>query len=387
MNASTVPISAQVLAWAREEAGFTQVELAERVQLDAARVEDWENAKSSPTKGQFSKLVKVLKRPSALFFLPEPPTDAGMPTSFRRAQGSANRKLSPKETHQIRWARRLQELTAWVLQDTGAPRVELNRYQTNQNPTKAAIRERSNSSISTPDQLAWQNPSVAFREWRGHLEEQGVLVMQLSMGKNNIRGFGAWNDYAPMVAVNTAYHPTARIFTLFHEVAHLLTRTDAACQDFVTPTEEDQSVERWCERYAATFLLPKEAVEKVAATKYGVTHASPTADADTARYLANRFSVSARAMAIRLQEIGLAVPALYSTVVSELAARDWNDTSGGGGGESACQKRIRALGTPLSATLFTALDRGRITTRDLADHLALNTGQLDDLKVLLNESR
>jgi len=53
--------------------------------------------------------------------------------------------------------------------------------------------------------------------WRGVLEARGVLVLQLSIGKGNVRGFSAWDDHAPIVAVNTSYHPTARIFTLFHE--------------------------------------------------------------------------------------------------------------------------------------------------------------------------
>ena len=386
MEARTVPITAQVLAWAREEAGLTQVELAEQAKLEVKWVRAWENAESSPTRGQFSTLVKCLKRPSALFFLPEPPVEAGMPTSFRSAQALGDHRLGPEETRQIRWARRLQELAAWVFHDANSSPVRLGRYRPNQDPIKVASVERSKSGISGADQLAWSSPSEAFRAWRSQLESQGILVMQLSMGKNNIRGFGAWNDYAPLVAVNTAYHPTARIFTLFHEVAHLLTRTDAACQNFVLPAQKDQPVERWCERFAASYLLPEEDIKRIAAEKYGVTAASRTSDPDTARLIANRFSVSTRATAIQLQEIGIAEPTLYSAVVSQLAVRDWNDASGGGGGgQPAPEKRIGQFGTRLPGALLAATGRGRLTTRDLADHLALNTGQLDDLKGLLNE--
>ncbi len=386
MEARTVPITAQVLAWAREEAGLTQVELAERAKLEVKWVRAWENAESRPTKGQFSKLVAALNRPSALFFLPEPPVEAGMPTTFRSAQALGDHRLGPEETRQIRWARRLQELTSWVLRDANSSPVRLGRHRPNQDPITVASAERSRSGVSSADQLAWSSPSEAFRVWRGRLESQGILVMQLSMGKNNIRGFGAWNDYAPLVVVNTAYHPTARIFTLFHEVAHLLTRTDTACQNFVLPAQDDQPVERWCERFAAAYLLPGEDIKRIAADKYGVTTTSRTADPDIARLIANRFSVSTRAAAIRLQEIGIAEPTLYSAVVSQLAARDWNDASGGGGGgQPAPEKRISQFGTRLPSALLAAAGRGRLTTRDLADHLALNTGQLNDLKGLLNE--
>ena len=387
MADKTVPITAQVLAWTREEAGLTQVELAERAKLAVEWIRAWEAAESRPTKGQFSELVRVLKRPSALFFLPEPPVEAGMPTALRSAPALGNRKLGPEEARQIRRARRLQEVTSWVLRDEGSADVRLRRYRPSQDPVEIGVVERSQSGISAAEQFAWTSPSEAFRSWRDHLENQGILVMQLTMGKNNIRGFGAWDDHAPLVAVNTAYHPTARIFTLFHEVAHLLTRTDAACQSFVIPGQQDGSVERWCERFAAAFLLPEDSLKTVAG-KYGVTVASPTDCPDTARLIANRFSVSTRATAIRLQEVGLAEPSLYSAVAAHLAARDWNDSSGGGGrGQPASEKRVTQFGARLPSTLFAAADRGRLTTRDLADYLQLKTGQLDDLKGLLDEPR
>lgn len=387
MAGNTVPITAQVLAWAREEAGLTQIELADRAKLDVDGLKAWEAAESHPTKGQFSRLVGALKRPSALFFLPEPPIQAGMPTSLRSAPALGNHKLGPEEARQIRWARRLQELTSWVLKDGGSPEVQLGRYRPSQDPVGVAAVERSQSGISTEEQLAWTSVSEAFRAWRGHLEDQGILVLQLTMGKDSIRGFGAWDDYAPLVAVNTAYHPTARIFTLFHEVAHLLTRTDAACQSFVVPGQQEGSIERWCERYAAAYLLPEDSLKMVAG-KYGVTTSIRTADPETARLIANRFSVSTRATATRLQEVGLAEPTLYSAVASQLSGRDWNKSGGGrGGGQPAHEKRIGQLGTRLPSALLSAANRGRLTTRDLADYLQLKTGQLEDLKGLLNEPR
>ncbi|MCY4163579.1 MAG: XRE family transcriptional regulator [bacterium] len=387
MVAKTVPITGKVLAWAREEAGLTQSELAEHAKLGLDGLRAWEAAESYPTKGQFSKLLNVLKRPSALFFLPEPPVHAAMPTSLRSAPSLGEHKLGPKEVKEIRWARRLQELAVWVLRDQVAPKVHLAQYRPSQDAAEIAFLERSKSGISPDEQLAWKSDSEAFRAWREYLEEMGILVMQLTMGKNNIRGFGAWDDYAPLVVVNTAYHPTARIFTLFHEVAHLLTRTNAACQSFVVPGQQEQSTERWCERFAAAYLLPEAALKDVAG-KHGVSINMRTANPDTARRIANRFSVSTRAVAIRLQEVGLAEPTLYPSVVAQLSSRDWNDSAGGGGGDQPTpKKRITQLGTRLPNVLIAAADQGGLTTRDLADHFSLTTGQVEDLKGLLDEYR
>ena len=135
------------------------------------------------------------------------------------------------------------------------------------------------------------------------------------LGKEGIRGFSAWDD----VAVNTAYHPTARVFTLFHEVGHLLRRDDAACLRFMRPGDAEAGIERWCERFSANLLMPREALAEVAG-RYGVTPVAPVPDVRTARLISQRFHVSTRAGSLRLQELGLAPQGFYGRVESELAA-------------------------------------------------------------------
>lgn len=386
MARTTVPISGAVLGWARLEAGLTEDELAARTKVTTDVVEAWEANTAKPTRGQFTQLVKALKRPSALFFLPTPPTNAGMPTALRRAPALGTHQLGIEEARQIRWARRLQEAAAWALEDEGAPEVDIAKISMSTDPGAAANETRSRSAITIEEQLAWGSASEAFRSWRSYLEDLDVLVLQLSMGKGNIRGFSAWDNHAPLVAVNTSYHPTARTYTLLHEFAHLITRTDAACQSFVLPGAHDASAERWCEQFAASFLLPTAGLRSVAA-KYEITSVTPTGDPDKARLIGNRFSVSARATAIRLENLGLGVKGLYAAVAKQMSHLDWADSTsgGGGGGQPASQRRLGQLGSRIPATLIAAAARGKMNTRDLADHLHLKTGQLEDLKGLLLE--
>ena len=82
-----------------------------------------------------------------------------MPTSLRSAPALGNHKLGPEEARQIRWARRLQELTSWVLRDQGSPEVHLSQYRPSQDPVGIAAFERSQSGISTAEQFAWENAS------------------------------------------------------------------------------------------------------------------------------------------------------------------------------------------------------------------------------------
>lgn len=376
-----VPLNGDVLAWAREESGLSRDELASKVKVGEADIASWEDGETLPTKGQFTRLVNALKRPSALFFLPNRPTRGAVPTSFRRAPGLGNHQLNASEVRQIRWARRLQDLVSWVLRDRENDEISLRKFQTERPPDEAASYFRSLVNIPPAEQLEWDNPREGFRAWRAALEEFGIIVLQLSLGKEGIRGFSAWDKYAPLVAVNTAYHPTARIFTLFHEVGHLLTRTDAACLRFILPSDPELGAERWCERFSADFLMPEEALRQVAA-RFGLDgRTSP--DFETARRLARRLKVSTRALSLRLQELGLAPAWFYASVERQLADLDWNPRGGGGGGQPRPEKRLGQLGTRIPEVLLQAGYTGRLNRLDLADYLNLTTGQVEELGSLV----
>ena len=382
MGAKTVPISGSVLAWARQESGLTKSDLAERVKVSVEDLAAWEADQAQPTKGQFSRLWQTLRRPSAVFFLPGVPAEEALPAALRKAPSLGDRELGPAEVNEIRRARRLQEALAWVLADDERDPVSFPQVGIQDDVTEVAADERRRSGITTRQQLSWNSAAEGFREWRRLLESYGVVVVQLKMGKGNIRGFSVWDDFAPLVAVNSAYAPTARTFTLFHEYGHLLTRSNAACADFVAPARSGLAEERWCERFSAAFLLPEDGLRE-AALRHGVSSDARASDPLTALRMANQFGVSTRAMAIRLQELGLADKTLYAAVDAQFRSKDWNPTSGGGRGMTAAQQRIGQLGSRLPSELIDAAERGRMTTRDLADYLQLKTGQLDDLKALL----
>ncbi len=390
MPTKKVPITGSVLAWAREEGGYSREMLAAKLaklKVDSETIAAWEGGSDQPTQGQFTLLWQTLKRPSALFFLPEPPANAEIPIKLRNTPGSNSSQLTPEEILPIRRASRLQDITSWILQDKSSPPVSLRQYALTDDPYVSGEEERSLSGISVEEQLGWRkefrsSESKYFSKWRELLESYGILVFSLAMGQKSVRGFGIWDDYAPVAAVNTAYHPTARIFTLFHEFAHLLTRSSAACQDFVTPKSQSPHVERWCEHFAAAFLIPSNPLISLAREK-GITHSTPTSDPEIARSLGKQFGVSTRAMALRLQELNLASDNLYSNLVKKFANHDWNQKGGGGAGQRAPEKRLKEYGKRVTSTLLSARTTGRLNERDLTDYLRLDTENIAELRSLV----
>lgn len=351
--------------------------LAAEIDVSARQVEGWEVESGAPSRGQFSKLAEVLRRPSAVFLLPSAPEGSSISPSLRSAPGLGGEPLRSEDLGAIRRAQRHQSILSWYIRDRGSPPIDLPTYQPEADAATAGENARLISEMGVEDQLEWTTDGQAFRAWCATLEWRGVFVQQASLGREGVRGFSLWDDYAPLIVVNSAYHSTARSYSLMHEYGHMLSRTVAACKDFVGSVEEDRSTERWCERFAASFLIPEQALTEVAASR-GITARRPASEPTVVRRLASRFRVSGRAMAIRLTDLGLGTRDLYSKFAAWPKRRDWNE-GGGGDGETRIEKRRRELGDATVHTILEALEAGRLNLRDATDYLSLSPNEVDEL--------
>ena len=368
-RATFIPITGSVLRWAMNESGRSDSEFAQKVGADPGTVQAWIDGKAQPTKTQFNKIVSTLRRPSAAFFLPEPPQHLNLPPPLRQSVGARNRALNAQELREIRWARRLQHLVAHLREEDGTGVPQLPRFTPADAPSRAARSLRNRLDVPLARQTQWPTPSAAFSGWREAVEDTGVLVLLLQLGPDAIRGFALWNDAVPLVAVNTTFIPQARAFTLFHEIGHLLLRQDAASDEHIGRSmrlTSSYGVERWCESTAAAVLLPASAVRADVPTETSSEEAY-----QAARRLARRFKVSVRAAAIRLMELDLAPRDLYDLVVSQSSQLDRPRSRGGGGGRSAAQTRIAQVGRAAARRIVQAVDANRISERDARDILRL----------------
>jgi hypothetical protein len=87
MPHESVPINGVVLAWAMAQAGVDDSELAEWCKTESEVVVAWRLGETQPGKTQFRRIVARLRRPSAIYFLPEPPEDDPVIAAFRQAPG------------------------------------------------------------------------------------------------------------------------------------------------------------------------------------------------------------------------------------------------------------------------------------------------------------
>lgn len=314
MAAQLSPVTPDVLRWAIDEDGRSVPELAEALSVDVDTVDGWARGDATPTRGQVSRLASVLHRPRALFFLPRPPTRATLPANFRHPPGD-DRPVSVSARRRVRQTRRVQHAVSWARRDE--PFISMPSGGLNLKAGAAAAIARDWLGVTDAEQEMWRDDREALRSWRRTLEDSGILVFILQIGSDDVRGFSAWDDRAPLIVANSSrVSPAARNFTLMHELGHLYLRQDAACieLDYVSSNDLD-AVERWCEQFAAAVLMPEEPFRAFMARR------SYLPGIEDVRAAASRFRVSHRAAALHMIDLGYASPKLYGEVLKVFQPR------------------------------------------------------------------
>ncbi len=378
-----VPVTPAVVAWAVQRSGFSLQEIAEATGASPSNVRGWLAGREHPTVTQARKLAHKLKRPLAFLLWPEPPEDSTPEVAFRAPLASEVRDLNPVERRYIRQAHRLQRTVAWLRDELGEPASKLPRVDIQSDPSEVADRIRALVGVSIDEQFEWSSDAVAMREWRSRLEGMGLLVFLLSLGRDSCRGMTIAENTTPVVIVNTAINHAARIFTLFHELGHVLTNTTSACAPnrhrFDRRSEPN---ERWCEKFAAAVLMPWPNVDAFLADR-GV-HGRVT-DLSTVGRLARRFRVSLQAATLRLINNRRAQWTLWDAI-----PRDANAKSGRGGQPDEPRTtpviRLGEFGRAAAEIFVRGLDADLIERSQAASYLRIGDDALSEIQRRINEA-
>ncbi len=104
-----------------------------------------------------------------------------------------------------------------------------------------------------------------MKQWRDALYRVGIFVFKDAFREESFSGFSLYDDVFPIIYVNNSPAKTRQIFTLFHELAHLLFHTsgiDPLDDQYIERLpDRPQHIEVLCNRFAAQFLVPEKAFE------------------------------------------------------------------------------------------------------------------------------
>lgn len=325
-----LPVSPGVLAWARETMGYSLDEAAVKLKVAPELLAHWEAALSRPPMSKAKKMAKLYRRPLIALMLPAPPEEPAGPPDFRTLPGSSPsaRAFSPDLRLAIRQAHLRQEVAMELAEELGyAATVSLPKLTQERTPEQAAKAIRAKLGVPLEQQRLWRDHYAAYKAWRAAVEAHNILVCQFSsVALDEARAFSVAGPRYPVIALNAKDHPYARMFSLFHELGHVLLGGGGLC---AWRREDAQQTERWCNRFAAEILVPGEALQALVAER-GLPK-SVTWEASEIGLLARGFAVSNSMMAIRLQEEDLADRAELAPLIAAWSAAGSSTPASGGG--------------------------------------------------------
>ena len=385
-------ITPALISWARETAGFSLAEAAERLKISDEQLASWESPdhEASPSIPQLRKLATLFKRPLAVFYLPEPPTKFEVMRDLRRLPGAGIRHFSSALQLEIRTAAERRELALDLATDLDQeiPKFTLTA-DIGEDPEVVGGRIRAALGVTDELQANWRDADgrTGFNAWRSRIESTGTLVFQTTtFPTEEASGFAISADVSPVISVNRSDALTRRTFSMLHEFAHLMVRVSGV-SDLETDERrppEDQSIEVFCNQVAAAALIPKESLQAQPGVAEQGMRSEKWSDAQISD-LARRFNVSREALVRRLLTFGRTTNGFYTRkrgqYIAEYQAalaRQREKTTDIK--RNMPQETISHFGKPLVRMLLGNYYQDRLTLSDISGYLGLKVKHIPKLE-------
>jgi Zn-dependent peptidase ImmA (M78 family) len=301
-----VKVEAPIFEYARKYAGLTLEQASQKTKIPVEKLKDYEEKGGDIPINHLEKISEAYKRTLAFFFLLKVPEDAVEPKSFRIVYSSeSDLQFSPSAYLAIRRARYVQA----VIEELSDKKIEYNFPEgttIKSDPEQLSTWMRNFVGITFNEQLKWSSSSEALREWKRALETKDIFVIQHSLSKDAISAFCLADKKPYVIALNSAEHSNRRIFSLFHEIGHLLLHQSGIC----SPTDLSRNsykyiqIEKFCNQFAASLLLPATVFQNDAGVKLLEKTPFKQWQQEEIGNIASRFRVSREVVVRRFLTLG-----------------------------------------------------------------------------------
>lgn len=256
---ANIKINPAILRWAVDAAGISQEVLAKKTNIKPEKLLSLESGESMPSASQVRKLAEVLKRPPAIFFLQSPPVTEILPMDFRGR--TRNEKITTQANFNIRQARNRRIYAVELIETLDqAPNMKFPRLTIENNSEKIITEIHEWLSFDIKKQKQLKKIEELLKYCISLVESKDILVMQFEkVDPVEFRGFSIAEQPYPVIGINSQDTYSGKIFTLFHELGHILLGRSGIC-DFENDTEkpdERDITEIWCNAFSAAMLCPE----------------------------------------------------------------------------------------------------------------------------------
>jgi Zn-dependent peptidase ImmA (M78 family) len=372
-----VKANPEMIKWARIDAGYDHTNLPKNIK---DKYKDWETGKINPTWKQLRNLSNQYKRPSAFFFLTKPPKHETIDLIEYRRTDTLTDKKSPKLTFEIRNAKNKRDIYIELIEDLRFHEIHFKKYKfKSKNTFTFSKKIRNLLNVSLEDQKSWiynknnrkdLNHYTFLNKWKERINELGVLIFETSnVSKNEMRALSIYYDKYPIILLNGGDSVNGRIFSLIHELTHLMLGESAICD-----LNEKNSNEKFCNAIAGEFLAPSYDLK---AKKEVMNHSKEWEDNEIFE-LSHKYGISNEAMLLRLLSLNKTTQQFYEYKKKEWNKKYKNNQHKSGGG-SPVLNQVKYNGKMYSKLLLSAYENNVINPSDFSRCMGLKLKHFNEL--------
>jgi Zn-dependent peptidase ImmA (M78 family) len=375
-----IDVNHKVLVWARESLALNRNQAAEKIGVSLRRLSQLEDGEKQITIEELKEFSKAYKRTIATLLLKEPPKEKPLPKDRRTVDSKDLGSFHEKSIMAIRKARALSQSYIQIKQELGINIPKYNLFASiNEQPQSVANKIRQILNLNELREI--KNINQALEAYIEKVESLGIAVFQLSLTQDKLRGFSLTDEEIPVIGIKRGgEQATAKIFTLFHELGHIILNEGGLCDLSEKSTME---IEKWCNSFSGELLIPSSEILQIDIVQEQKRVGNKVWRLKDLNVLANYFHVDPLAILRSLLENKLTTASFYNE-----KHQAWSKPTFGRAkvseGRNIAKETIQEKGKTYISLVFSAFDQNRIDIKDLSDFLGIKFSYIQKTRQLLN---
>lgn len=375
-----IEINHKVLVWARESLALNRNQAAEKTRISAKRLVQLEEGERLVTLDELKEFSKAYKRTIATLLLKEPPKEKPLPKDRRTIDSKDLGNFHEKSIMAIRKARALSQSYIELKQELGIEIPKFNFFASiKEQPQLVANKLRKLLNLDELREI--KNINHALEAYIEKVESLGIAVFQLSLTQDKLRGFSLTDETIPIIGIKRGgEQATSKIFTLFHELGHIILNEGGLCDLSEKSTIE---IEKWCNAFSGEVIIPSSEILQMNIVVEQKQTGNKIWRLKDLAVLGNYFHAGPLAILRSLLENKLTTPAFYNE-----KHQTWNKPTFSRAkepkGRELHKEVLKEKGKTYVAMAFSAFDQNRIDMKDLSDFLGIKFSYIPKTRQLLN---
>lgn len=307
-------INPEMLSWAQDRAQLSIAMLANKLKVSEEKLQSWASGEKPLTFNQAQNFAQKTHVPFGYLFLTSPPEDELPLPDLRTVGGKQPVRPSAELLDIVKIVLHRQSWYQEYMADQfiSAPSF-IGRFNIQTFSQQIVEDMRQVLCVDLyPKRGYWED---YYRDLVKRIEDAGVMVMREGylnhwtrpFKVSEFRGFAIADEHAPLIFINHADWPSARLFTLIHELCHIWLGVTGISDGDPSNKREEEVL---CNKVAAEFLVPGDEFEQL-------WHGKVDHWTDNIAHLRAHFHVSSWVIARRALTLGMIDLQEYRDFISE----------------------------------------------------------------------